>query len=134
MAPLVTRQHGTTVVDEVAGLVCGEFVATYHPGDDLYFIFHLRLSGVWHRFHLDAGLLFWKSGVDPDPENDLGEGDIRQDLGARLLVTGVPLARVAMRDGCLVMEWQNGASATWRNGVEDCGATLIECQPAPPPR
>ena len=125
--PAIRLQHETTRIIELEGQVCSAFTAVLHENSQSYGIFHMRLSGVWHLFFLDAGLLFWQEGLAPDPDNDLGDGDAYNDLGNDLGVIGSSITEISMHDCQLLLQFENGARLTLRNGVEDAGATVVEC-------
>jgi len=67
------------------------------------------LDDTWHRFFLDAGLLFWREGHGLAPVNDLGDGDTYRDLGAELGVCGSRLRELRFDAGTLIVQFDNGA-------------------------
>jgi len=104
----IYRQDCNTDVDEVIGHVCEEFleVRGIEEGEPHYF--YLKLSGLYHRFSLDAGLLFWRSHQEPDPEYDLDLDCRYVNLGEELKVIGVAVEKVHMGEDRLDMVFGNG--------------------------
>jgi hypothetical protein len=80
---------------------------------------------VWHRFYLDAGLLFWEEGSCPDPEDDLLEGERYTDLGEALSVVGAAIGEIDMHDSQLTLQFENGARLVLRNRAQDDGAEVV---------
>lgn len=80
---------------------------------------YIRLDDQWHRFYLDAGLLFWEEGSAPDEANDLLTDEIYVDWGKQLLVIGIAVSEIAMADSTLILRFQNGATAVLKRGPQD---------------
>jgi hypothetical protein len=126
----IVLQDADVTVSELHGRTCSAFRAVGCPGDTIFGLFYLRVEDTWHRFFLDAGLLFWHEGPAPDPEDDLGEGDRYVDLGTELGATGARIAVVEMRDGHFRIEFANGARLRMRNEVLE-EPEIVERTPAP---
>jgi hypothetical protein len=92
-------------------------------------LLYLELSGVWHRFYLDAGLLFWEEGACPDPDDDLLEGERYVDLGEALCVVGVAIGDIEMNDSQLMLRFENGARLVLRSMAQDVGTEVVELVP-----
>lgn len=122
----IRRQHEHTSIPELYGKHCAEFKVVLRESDNHYGPMFLHLSGVWHRFYLDAGLLFWEEGPGPDPENDLLDGERYTDFASRLGVIGIPISRIEMDGSRLRLDFDNGARLVLGTEVEDDGAVLIE--------
>ena len=92
---------------------------------------YIQLSGVWHRFYIDAGCLFWAEGHAPEPEDDLLDGDIYVDLGESLHVIDTTVSSIRMADCELLVEFGNGGRLELREAVQDEGTRILEATPAP---
>ena len=123
----VLRQHETTTIPELVGRRCTRFLAVQEEDDTgpLY----IELDGSWHRFYLDAGVLFWEEGAAPHFDDDLWGGTHYADLATRLGVIGVPLAHVAMGDNVLRIEFANGARLRLRHAPRDEATSIDELSP-----
>ncbi len=58
-------------------------------------VIFIRADGEWHKLFFDSGIIFWKSGVEPDPSFDAPEiASIFRlvDLGHRLDLVGHRIA------------------------------------------
>ncbi len=122
----VRRQHETTSIPELNGAVCGDFRVVVEPNDDWSGPAYLQLEGVWHRFYLDAGLLFWEEGTSPDPDDELIENERYSDFASKLGIRGATLTSVNMNECQLTLEFDNGARLVLRNEVLDEGSKLVE--------
>lgn len=112
---------------ELCGAVCSAFVGTSGPDPLNVSILYIRLDDTWHRFFLDVGLLLWRSGDEPNPEDDLSPGETYRDLAAELAVLGVALADIVMTaDGVLRITFRNGASLVLSCRSMDDGGTIEE--------
>jgi hypothetical protein len=94
--------------------------------DHKFHLLFLKLDDIWHRFYLDAGLLFWEEGAHPELEDELLEGEGYVDLGERLRVLGGRIAEILMGDCKLLLRFDNGARLVLRNGPQDDGAEVVE--------
>lgn len=121
MNPPIHRQHETTSLSEIEGQRCLAFQAVSAADEKCYGPLYLQLTSGWHRFYLDAGLLFWEEGPAPDPENDLLEGEHYLDLAVKLRVVGSTVAKVKMAYCRLMMKFANGACLLLKNGVQEWG-------------
>lgn len=120
----ITRQHDETSMTEIVGQNCERFIAVCN-NDEMYNIFYLELSNVYHRFFLDAGLLFWRSGENPDEEDDLYGGDRYVDLGREYDLVGSSVASIIFQNDRLEMKFSNDVSLSFEGGVDDVGARMI---------
>lgn len=120
------RQHEDTSLPELRGARCSAFCAVTDEQKQHLNVLYLQLSGTWHRFYLDAGLLFWEEGSGPEPEDELLEGERYTDLGETLRVIGASIDEINMRDSQLTLQFQNGARLVLSNGPQDDGTEVIE--------
>ncbi len=96
---IVSRQDELTEVSELYCRVCDRLLAVAPASLDVVTFFYALVEGVWHRFYLDAGLLFWDEGQAPEEEEDLYEGDTYVDLSTRLNVVGKAIEEIRMANG-----------------------------------
>ena len=122
----IRRQHENTSLPELRGARCSDFIAVSSEQGQRLGLLYIRLSGVWHRFYLDAGLLFWEEGSSPDPEDDVLEGERYTDLGEALCVVDVAIGEIDMHDSQLTIQFENGARLVLRNRAQDDGAEVVE--------
>lgn len=122
----INRQLDNTTLTEVNGKICRDFIGVFSGKINKYLYFYIDISKIYHRFYLDAGLLFWSSDVNFDPENDLLEGDHYVNLGNKFNVTGSKIENISMANCHLDMEFNNGVRITLKNDVQKVGAELIE--------
>ena len=125
----IRRQHETTSIPELRGTCCSAFKAVIREQDKRLGLLYIQLSGVWHRFFLDAGLLFWEEGRCPDPDDDVLEGERYVDLGESLRVLGIPIQEIEMMDSILTLQFENSARLVLRNEVQDVGSEIVESVP-----
>lgn len=109
MAGLISRQHETTRVSEVEGQICADFRAVYDHSDGSIGPLYLLIDERWHRFYLDAGVLFWQEGQAPEPENDLLDEDVYLSLAEELCVRGARIRQVEMDNCELLIVFENKA-------------------------
>lgn len=124
--PTIRRQHEDTNFPELRGAICSAFRAVICERDQRLGLLYIQFSGVWHRFYLDAGLLFWEEGSCPEPGDDVLEGERYTDLGEALGVVGVAVGKIEMYDSKLTLQFENGARLVLRNGVQGDGAEVVE--------
>lgn len=128
---IVIRQHEETEVPEVCGIPCSKFHVSLYSRDPVEVgLLYMKLGETWHRFFLDAGLLFWKEGPQPDPENDLVDGEDYVDWGQQLSVVGVALSEVAIDDSVFWMRFDNGAEIVLKHMPFDGVTSLLRLTPA----
>lgn len=123
----ITRQDEETELPEVCGIPCSVFQVSpfsrepFDPG-----LMYLKLGSNWHRFFLDAGLLFWEDGQQPDRDNDLVDGEEDYvDWGDLLGVVGVALSEVFMKDSELTLRFANGAEVVLKRMPRDDLTSII---------
>ncbi|MEM6731842.1 MAG: hypothetical protein AAF658_09810 [Myxococcota bacterium] len=109
MKSLVERQHASTRVSEVEDRACSAFFVVRDTATDTVGPMYAKLDGEWHRFYLDAGLLFWRQGIAPDEEDDLLDGDEYFDLFDFLRLDGARIETVKMDKGLLTIRFETGA-------------------------
>ncbi len=116
----IIRQDEETEVPELRGARCDEMraVVSASPPDSVEVVYLLS-SGVWHRFFLDAGLLFWEEGLAPDADGDLADGARYVDIAEQLGVRGRTFELIAMKDSVLTIEFSNGARLRLRGTVTE---------------
>lgn len=126
----IRRQHEDTRFPELRGARCSAFRAVTDVHKQHLSPLYIQLSGEWHRFYLDAGLLFWEEGSGPQPEDDLLPDEQYTDLGETLSVVDVAIDDIFMRDSKLTLQFQNGARLVLKNGPQDDGAAVVELRAA----
>jgi len=123
---MVTRQHDETELTEVLGHLCEDFVAVFSPDIECYEILYIKLSGVFHRFFVDAGLLFWASDAAPDENDDLSEGtDQYVNLAERYNLSGLRIDGLRFSDFRLGLKFSNDTQLAFEGRGMDSGAWLI---------
>jgi hypothetical protein len=118
----LTRQDADTDVNELLGLTCEQLVVV--PSDGEILVFYARVDGGWHRFYLEAGLLFWREGSRPDSEEDLDGEESYSDISAELNLTGASFITLGYHDGLLELAFSNGARILCSEGKR--GAKVVE--------
>lgn len=122
----IFRQHETTRIVELEGVTCEVFRAVRPITDaNSLSILYLQTQNVWHRFYLDAGLLFWKEGAAPDPDDDLGDDEYYCDMADALKVKDVAIRSIIMAEDVCTIEFANEAVLVLQHEV-DADATSIE--------
>lgn len=124
----IRRQHETTTIPELRGARCSAFRAVRERESGFVGPLYLKLDEVWHRFYLDAGLLFWEEGPSPEPEEDLLEDEQYVDLAAELRVGGARVREIAMDECQAVLAFENGARLVLRNRVQSEGTEIVEAR------
>ena len=87
-------------------------------------VIFLRVEdGTWHRFFIDAGVVFWKAVEGPDESADHGDHQYSlKDIGAIHDLVGKQLSRVSAVDlpnGCEIrLDFGGGKTVILRN-VDD---------------
>lgn len=122
----IRRQHENTSIPELRGTCCTAFKAVIREQDKRLGLLYIQLFSVWHRFFLDAGLLFWEEGRCPDPDDDVLEGEHYIDLGESLRVIGASVQEIEMRDSTLTLQFDNRARLVLRNAVREVGSEVVE--------
>ena len=129
--PPVRRQHETTSIPELVGLECSAFDIVQNRETGCVGPAYLLLGGRWHRFFLDAGLLFWEEGPCPDPDDDLLENENYFDLGHALGVIGAPVQAIEMHECVFTIGFATGARLVLQSDV-DGEAVIKSLTPAVP--
>lgn len=122
--PKVVRQHETTEVSELYGATCHAFLAVCVAGQETVGPMYIYLDGIWHRFYLDAGLLFWTEGCEPHEDDELLNNESFVDWGERLKVCGIQITGIIMRDSVLTLAFANGEQVVLKHNPGD-EATMI---------
>ena len=105
----LTRQHAETELPELYGQPCQKLqVIRSKDAPCRVSIFYLRASDVWHRFYLDAGLLFWSEGSPPTHDDDLLDGEERVEMGDAWGLTGYDIEHVSFGGEGLLFRCSNG--------------------------
>jgi hypothetical protein len=131
MSERVGRQDEETTVPEVCGIPISEFKVYFHSEDPINVgVLYLRLGDNWHRFYLDAGLLFWQNrDAVPDPDDDLEDGQDYINWGEELGVIGVALSEVDFRDLTLTMRFENGAEVVLQDFIREVETRVMRFKP-----
>ncbi|MGH6650376.1 MAG: hypothetical protein ACREB7_04510 [Sphingopyxis sp.] len=111
---------------EIFGKLCENFVAVSNQESAIYSLFYMTISGVSHRFFLDAGALFWSSGMEPDEDDDLLEGDVYVDFAKQYDLAGSRIESIDFANDLLRMRFANGVRLNFACGVDECGGRLID--------
>jgi hypothetical protein len=122
----ILRQHETTSIPELRGARCLSFLAVQNASNGLIGPLFLELDAAWHRFYLDAGLLFWEQGIELDTEQEVLAEERVVDLGRALGTIGAAVEEIEMRDCQLRLVFDRGARLVLRHGVRDDGTTVVE--------
>lgn len=122
----VRRQHETTRIPELRGARCTAFLAVRDNQSGFVGPLYIELDGAWHRLFLDAGLLFWQEGLEPEPDDDLLGGEDYADYASELGVRGQTLEEVTMEDCQVSLRFQNGGHLVLRQRVQDDGTEVVE--------
>lgn len=127
----IRLQHEEARLLEVCGIPCSMFHVSFFSRDPVDVgLMYLKLDGTWHRFYLDAGLLFWREGLEPDRDNDLVDGeDEYVDWGSHLGVVGVPISKIFMKDSELTMHFANGAEVVLKRKPLDDTTSILRFKP-----
>ena len=125
----IRRQDEITSIPELRGARCSAFKAVQDDTAGFVGPLYIELAGAWHRFYLDAGLLFWEQGQTPDPDDDLLDGEAYTDLVTALRVKGEAVSEIGMADCLLSIKFENGARLVLKHGVQDDGTQIIEMVP-----
>jgi hypothetical protein len=118
----LTRQDADTDMSELLGSTLEQLVVVPAEGEIL--VFYARVDGAWHRFYLEAGLLFWREGSRPDSEEDLDGEESYSDISAELNLTGASFTALGFHDGFLELAFSNGARLVCSEGKR--GAKIVE--------
>jgi hypothetical protein len=106
---VIVRQHEATEITEIYGAICTAFVAVATHDNKPVGPLYIQLAQEWHRFYLDAGLLFWQQGAEPDPDDDILEGEHYWNIGTALGVVGIAIQEARMDNSTLTLSFHNGA-------------------------
>ena len=122
-------------IPQIAGRVCQSLKVQeyWHRGElvDGANVLFLQLDGgIWHRFFIDAGVVFWRTVEMPDEKPDDGFDRYPQaDLGFRHDLIGKKLERVSTIDlpggGEIRIEFEGGATLLLRD-VDDQSRLVVE--------
>ena len=93
-------------------------------------VLFLQLNDVWHRFFIDAGVVFWKTVVAPNPPPDEAEHSSRlTDIGARHGLMGRRLSAIEAIDlpggGALRLAFEGGPTIILNN-QNDASRLIVE--------
>jgi hypothetical protein len=96
-------------------------------------VFFLQLDhGLWHRFFIDAGVLFWSTVTEPDVHNTTADEEFhypQQELGAERGLLGSTLQNVEFVDTppvySLRLHFSGGTTLILRN-ENDHNTLLVE--------
>src|SRR5437764_3808780 len=94
-------------------------------------VLFLRLEDdIWHRFFIDAGVVFWKTAAAREaPKEDDDHHYPHTDIGVLYGFTGKRLSNVSTADlpggGELRLDFDSGEAIILRN-VDDCSKLVVE--------
>lgn len=98
----ITRQHSETEMQELYGKTCHALLAVVEEEkNNIAYFLYLRTDKTWHRFSLDAGVLFWDENEAPDPEDDISGSVVYRELGTELKLVNKTLNKIKMENGQL---------------------------------
>lgn len=120
----IVRQDFETSIPELFGEKCEQLLAIV-DADGSAWVLYLAVRGVWHRFFLDAALLFWSEGRDPYEEDELLEGEVYEDWAEDLGVKGAALAEISMRECVFTMRFDNGGVLELKDTFPDAHDTVV---------
>jgi len=86
---------------------------------------YLEADDTWHRFYLDAGLLFWEEGSEPNEDDDLLDGECYVDWCSALDVRGVRVSSIKMAESVLTLSFENGAHVVLKHGPRDDATSIV---------
>ena len=100
----ITRQHSETEVRELYGKNCEKIIAVVDlDRPTVVYLIYLEVNEIWHRFYLDAGLLFWDEGTSPNKEEDILDDEDYLDLGTQFKFVGKTFSLIKMEERELVI-------------------------------
>jgi hypothetical protein len=110
-------------VQRCESLMVQEYRYRGDPVSDANVVFLRVEDGTWHRFFIDAGVVFWKAVAGPDECADDGDHHYSlKDIGAIHELVGKQLSRVSAVDlpnGCEIrLDFGDGKAVILRN-VDD---------------
>jgi hypothetical protein len=87
-------------------------------------------DGTWHRFFIDAGVVFWRTVDRPDaPRDDGVHHDRHKDFGSAHNLIGRRIQRVTTVDlpggGEIRIDFEGGSTVVLRN-VDDQSSLVVE--------
>lgn len=119
----IARQHETTTINELSGAECTRVLGV-GPAHELGPLFcYIQAGGEWYRFYIQQGILFWIT-TEPDPEDDLGEGEEYADILEDAGVNKSLIESIEMGDGCLTITFATGQRLTFREVSERGGMAV----------
>lgn len=125
----IRLQHDDVIVSDLYGRECNEFLAVRNSTTNQIGPMYAKISDGWHRFYLDAGILFWEEGSPPDPENDLLDNDHYFDVARELRSTGSRIAKIEMRNCELTIAFDNQAQIRLTNDIAGDWTIISEFTP-----
>ena len=106
----ITRQHSKTEIFEIYGKACQQLIAVVEEENiNHVYYFYLFTGNIWHRFTLDAGLLFWDENVSPDQEEDISNGEIYRNVGVEFGLLDKPFNKIKMENNKLCISVDDGS-------------------------
>lgn len=119
----IARQHETTMINELSGAECTRVLGV-GPAHELGPLFcYIQAGGEWYRFFIHHGILFWVT-TEPDPEDDLAEGEEYADILKDANVNKSLIESVEMDDGCLTITLATGRCLKFREVSERGGMSV----------
>lgn len=120
---LIVRQHDTTSLTEIYGQECNNFLAIIDL-DGLVGPMFLYIDQQWHRFFLDAGVLFWCQGMAPT-DDELLEGERYVNWAEYLSIIGSHVTLLTFQSSQLELLFDNGARLVLEHLPADDGTRVV---------
>ncbi len=120
----IHRQHSDTEIIELYDRKCERLIAVVNRNMPFTVsILYTMADDIWHRFFIDAGLLFWSEGQNPDEDEDIGTGEEYTDIGLQLGVIGKSFKKICMTNGELTISFNNGAKIVLKEDEDEVRVT-----------
>ena len=95
-----------------------------------YSAFYIKLNGVFYRFFIETGVLFWRSDIEPDEEYDTEDGSIYVNLGEMFNVINREVEYISYEDPVLSIKFSGRDviifKYEFRYNSDDSVVSLIE--------
>ena len=121
----ISRQHAETRIVELSGWQCEHLLALPSEYADVITVLYLKADGLWFRFFIDAGVLFFDECDGPDPEDDLSPGEQYCNVGDKCGCSGDVIELIDMRNKTLRIAFASGRMITLSE--QEDGETRLNC-------